>query len=219
MRRCLLAVALFITVAGRCAGSQELQIHAPSTEGAVLGQNYSMPLVAGGGTQPYTWHVAAGNLPPGLRLHSPTGRISGVPTTPGEYRFTVAVADSSIPRMTIRRELTIRVIVGLAVIWQEEPKVQGNRITGSAVVSNQTAEDFDLTVVIVAVNQIDRATTLGYQHFQIPALSNSQVIPFGSSPGPGTYYVRLDAVGHHAGHHHTYRASLQTTNSITVTQF
>jgi hypothetical protein len=213
------AVALIVLLAGRFASAQDLQIQAIPTEGAVVGQNYSVPIVVNGGTAPYTWHLAGGNLPTGLKLQAHTGIISGVPTTPGEYHFTVKVVDSSTPGMEIQREFTIRVIAGLAVTWQDEPKIHGNTISGSVMVMNQTPEDFDLTVVIVAVNQIGRATTLGYQHFTVPAHSASQVIPFGSSPGPGTYYVRVDAVGHHPGHHHIYRASLQTPASLTVTQF
>jgi hypothetical protein len=86
------------------------------------------------------------------------------------------------------------------------------------VVSNQTTEDFDLTVVIVAVNEIGRATALGYQHFTLAGGSTSPVIPFGSGPGTGTYYVRLDAAAHHLSRHHIYRASKQTTEPLKLTQ-
>ena len=110
-------------------------------------------------------------------------------------------------------------IAGLAVDWKEPPAVHGNSISGSAVVTNETGVDFDLTVVIVAVNEIGRATALGYQHFKLAAQSTSPVIPFGSSPGLGTYYVRVDAVAHQPTHHYVYRANKQTPDSIKVTQF
>jgi hypothetical protein len=183
-----------------------------------VGQTATLSLAATGGLQPYTWRVAGGDLPPGLKLHPHSGKIDGTPTTPGDYRVTVVVVDSSIQKFQIQTDVTIHVIAGLTVEWKEPPKVNGATISGSAVVSNQTTEDFDLTVVIVAVNEIGRATTLGYQHFMIAGGSTSPVIPFGSGPGTGTYYVRLDAVAHHPNRRHIYRASKQTSEPLKLTQ-
>ncbi len=70
--------------------------------------------------------------------------------------------------------MTITVIAGLSIDWKEHPKVQGNTLSGSVVVTNHTGQDFDLTVVVVGVNSIGRATTLGYQHFM---LSRREVQP------------------------------------------
>jgi hypothetical protein len=49
---------------------------------------------ATGGTPPYSWSVAAGNLPPGLTLSS-TGVLSGTPNTSGSYSFTIRATDSA----------------------------------------------------------------------------------------------------------------------------
>ena len=212
----LLVFALHASV---LLSAQELQFQAPPSQGAIVGQNYTLPLTVGGGTQPYTWQMTGGELPPGCRLHPHKGNISCVPTTPGDYNFTIAVADSSIPKLQVQRDIIIHVIAGLTVDWKEPPKVQGAMISGSAIVSNQTPDEFDLTVVIVAINQIGRATTLGYQHLKLSGQSITPVIPFGSAPGPGTYYVRVDGIAHRPGHHHVYRAGKQTTNTITVAQF
>ena len=48
--------------------------------------------------------------------------------------------------------MTIIVIAGLSIDWKEHPKVQGNTLSGSVVVTNHTGQDFDLTVVVVGVN-------------------------------------------------------------------
>ena len=148
------------------------------------------------------------------------GEVSGTPTIPGEYRFTVAVADSSAPPLQVQRAMTITVIAGLTIDWKQYPKVQGTALSGSVVVTNQTGQEFDLTVVVVAVNSIGRATTLGYQHFTLAGEKSSPVIPFGSSPGLGTYVVHADAVAHHpSGHrHHIYRARKQTSEPLPITQ-
>lgn len=198
-------------------GALVVSVSAPAS--VIAGSKVHFPLTVAGGFTPYSWHIAGGELPPGLKLHAHSGIISGVPTTPGEYHFTVAIADSSIPQLQAKRDLTVTVIAALIIDWKQYPKVHDNAISGSLVISNQTAKPLDLTIVIVAVNSIGRATTLGYQHFAIAAGQTDQVIPFASSPGLGTYYVRADAAAHRAGKTRIYRASKQTTDPIQVTQF
>jgi len=55
---------------------------------------YSETLVATGGDTTYTWAVIAGTLPAGITL-SAGGVLSGTPTTPGDYGFTVQA--TSVP--------------------------------------------------------------------------------------------------------------------------
>lgn len=214
----LAVIAAFLCLATCLAFGQDLQMQVPPPQGAIAGQAYTMPLTVTGGIMPYTYSIVSGELPPGLRLQQHKGNIIGTPTTPGTYHFTVAVTDSSIPQLELRHDFTIQVIEGITVNWQDAPAVHGNKISGSAVVSNQTGDEFVLTVIVVAVNQIGRATALGYQHFKVPAGTTSPVIPFGSSPGMGTYYVRIDAVAHRTGKKHIFRASKQTAADLTVSQ-
>jgi len=219
MRIPLAASVVLLWLVNGLAFGQDLQIAPLPPQTAFVGQSYTLPLQATGGSLPYTWQLQSGDLPPELTLQAHSGKVLGVPTTPGEYRFTIAVVDSSVPKMQLQRDIVIQVIAGLSIDWKQPPAVHGTVLSGSAVVNNQTPNDFDLTVVIVAVNQIGRATALGYQHFKLAAHATSPVIPFGSSPGPATYYVRVDAVGHRPGHQHIYRASKQTSDPIKVTQF
>jgi uncharacterized protein (TIGR03437 family) len=51
-------------------------------------------LSATGGAAPYTWTLVGGSLPPGTGLTS-TGTLSGTPTKPGTYTFTVKVTDAN----------------------------------------------------------------------------------------------------------------------------
>src|ERR1017187_6638388 len=195
-----------------------LVIAAQPAASALVGRNVSFPLIATGGSALYSWRLVDGQLPPGLKLHAHSGAISGVPAAAGEYRFTVAVADSSVPSLQAQRAMTITVIAGLTIDWKQSPKVQGTTLSGAVVVTNQTGQDFDLTVVVVAVNSIGRATTLGYQHFTLAAEKSGPVIPFGSSPGPGTYVVHADAIAHHPSGHHIYRARKQSLEPLSITQ-
>src|SRR5690349_1631225 len=63
-----------------------------------VGKGFSTTCTASGGTGPYSWSISAGALPAGINSPSPsTGAsttISGTPTTPGAYAFTVQASDS-----------------------------------------------------------------------------------------------------------------------------
>src|SRR5271167_481240 len=111
MRICSLIAMVILASCG--AAGQTLQIQALPAQGAIVGQNYTLPLTATGGSQPYTWQVTGGELPPGLKLHPHSGKIDGIPTTPGDYRFTLVVVDSSVPRLQIQSDVTIHVIAGI----------------------------------------------------------------------------------------------------------
>lgn len=70
-----------------------------------VGVAYAQTLAAIGGTAPYTWSVTAGALP-GLTL-DPSGSLSGTPTDPGTFNFTVQAKDSAGQTGTKSFNLTI----------------------------------------------------------------------------------------------------------------
>jgi hypothetical protein len=67
-----------------------------------VGTPYDVALSASGGLgAPYEFSLVSGdNLPPGLSLAS-DGTISGTPTTPGTFPFTVSVDDPTLKDYTI----------------------------------------------------------------------------------------------------------------------
>jgi hypothetical protein len=215
----LLTAARITPASTAQSDAQSLEIVTQSPQTVIAGENFNLPLIAHGGFSPYTWSRIAGALPPGLKLHPHKGTITGVPTTPGDYHFTLGASDSNIPQQRVQRDFTMIVVAGITLDWKQPPKVHGTSISGSAVVTNQTGHPVDLTVIVVAVNSIGRATALGYQHFTLAAQMSSPEIPFSSNPGPGTYYVRADAAAHRKSGHPIYRASKQTESKLEVTQF
>lgn len=76
--------------------SPTLSVVTTSLPPAVNGVAYSTPLMAIGGTTPYTWSLHSGSLPTGMSLSS-GGVISGTCTSNGTYTFVVQVTDSSTP--------------------------------------------------------------------------------------------------------------------------
>jgi hypothetical protein len=222
--RVLLALSLlaltFLLSSVRLAAWQidPLTIATASLPGAEAGIPYHVTLQAQGGVNPYTWRVAQGShLPPGLRLHQHSGRIDGTPTTAGEYRFSLTLSDVNAPPSHAQRDFTLVVVAGLTLEWKRSPKVSGTSIAGSVIVANHTDQTANLTVIVVAVNQIGRATALGYQHFTIQPQAE-QEIPFGATPGPGNYLVRADAVAYFTTGKITLRAHKQTGQGELVIQ-
>ena len=64
-----------------------------------VGQPYAQNFFLSGGAAPYTWSVAAGQLPPGLHLQTfndprdANNELAGTPTTPGTFTFTMQLTD------------------------------------------------------------------------------------------------------------------------------
>ena len=71
-----------------------LSITTASTPNATQNVAYSLILSGTGGNQPYTWSLYSGTLPAGITLTS-DGILSGSPTSPGSYTFTLQLTDSS----------------------------------------------------------------------------------------------------------------------------
>ena len=62
-----------------------------------MGVPYTSSLQASGGTPNYSWTVASGTLPAGLKLEPSSGQVSGTPTATGTYTFVAQVADQNNP--------------------------------------------------------------------------------------------------------------------------
>ena len=214
-RNAVIAVGLVLEATAGLWAQVPLSITTTSLPSATTGSNVHMRIGVTGGAQPLNWKISGGKLPPGLRLNGVRGVIAGTPTVPGTYDFEVTVTDSSVPAMQIQREFRLIITGALGIDWKQPPSVHGQMLDGSVVVSNLTRQDFTLTVIVMAVNDIGRATALGYQEFTLRA-GAEQVIPFGSSPGPGTYIVHADAVAEIASTNTIHRARKQTADALVI---
>jgi hypothetical protein len=75
------------------SSSSNLIISSGLPAGAV-GSSYSATLSVSGGTSPYAFSMASGQLPIGVLLGGTSGTISGTPTATGNFNFAVSVSDS-----------------------------------------------------------------------------------------------------------------------------
>ena len=89
-------------------------ILANSLPRGITTQTYSQTIATSGGTQPFSWSVSQGSLPPGLSLAS--GVISGTPTTAGTYSFTVTVQDAN--QITASQPLSITIVAAPVIAFQ-----------------------------------------------------------------------------------------------------
>ena len=182
-----------------------------------VGEEFHTLLHAKGGVPPYVWSVVGGELPAGVML-TRDGLLSGRPTKPGGFPVTLKVEDSGKPAHSINKELQAVVSAPLLLEWDEAPQVHDDRIDGSVKVSNGSKDDFDLTVVIVAVGENGRATAIGYEHFDLKAGATDVKIPFGNSPGYGGYVVHADAIAEIAARNVILRQRLQTAGALQIVQ-
>lgn len=103
-----------------------------------VGVAYSATVTGTGGRPPYNFSVVSGSLPPGLSLNATTGAITGTPTTPGTYVFTLQVRDAAQQTAT----LAFTVVIGSAtplveLISASSGGVIGNGDSGSPAVSGE----------------------------------------------------------------------------------
>lgn len=178
-------------------------------------RHYEYRFHAHNGVSVLHWKLEKGALPPGTKLDD-TGLLLGEPDRPGEFQFTVSVTDGGNTQSAVQKGFLLRVVSGLALNWKNPAHVNGNRIEGSAQVSNETPDDIDLTFVVMAVAGNGRATAIGYQHFILKRGTVAMELPFGETLPRGGYVVHVDAVGEVAARNLIYRERKQTPGPLQV---
>ncbi|GAB2477615.1 hypothetical protein GCM10027082_30980 [Comamonas humi] len=97
------------------------------------GTSYEQTLAVIGGLPPYSFSVT-GSLPDGLSLDATTGKITGTPTTPGSYSFTVTVSDrttqstqqaKAMPIHVAQQDFTLQISSEVAISSTPVPTLSG----------------------------------------------------------------------------------------------
>jgi len=194
-----------------------LTITSESLPPATLGQEYRVKLQATGGTPSYRWEISGGDLPDGVTLDPHSGELSGAVSKKDKYYFTITVTDSSRPAQTFSKDFSLPVVMPLLLEWLRAPQVQGHVIDGAVKVSNATVDDFDLTVIVVGVNETGKAFVLGYQRFELKHDIVNVEIPFNSMVPRGAYVIHADAIAEVPPKNAIFRQQLETHSALPVT--
>jgi hypothetical protein len=211
----LCVVYSFSSRAQQATASSPLKIVTDILPEVCVNQPYRFQFQATGGAPAYSWRLESGDLPTGLNLDV-SGGLTGTPTKIGEFHFVLKVTDSAAPPNSINKEFVVRIFSPLRLEWLMYPRVLSTRIDGSVKVTNGSNDDFDLTVIVVAVNDIGRATAIGYQRLNLKAGVADLPIPFGLDMPPGSYVVHADAIAEVPAKSAIYRQRLQTPSPLIV---
>ncbi|MEW6721531.1 MAG: glycosyl hydrolase family 18 protein [Thermodesulfobacteriota bacterium] len=102
-------------VAPPIGSSSSLTVSTASLASGTAGATYGpVTLAAAGGSAPYSWSIASGSLPAGLSLAQSTGIISGVPSAPGTFAFTIRCTDAG--GMTGTKAFSLAISAGTAKV-------------------------------------------------------------------------------------------------------
>jgi hypothetical protein len=111
----------------------------PSLPDAILSQVYTQTIAAVRGSAPVTFTLTAGALPAGLAL-SPTGSLSGVPSSAGPYSFTLRATDTSglfaVQTFSLQVYAPVLAPPGLAAWWRAENNAFDSIGTNNGILSN-----------------------------------------------------------------------------------
>lgn len=92
--------------AGTGGGKETLRFRDASLPPAYKEEAFNANLQLNGGVGPYQYRLADGDLPPGINLNGPT--LSGTPTQPGSYSFTLRVSDASLSSTVQKFSLAVQ---------------------------------------------------------------------------------------------------------------
>lgn len=192
-----LVLLLPYAASAQMTAQRPLQITTSKLPLPEAGQKYEAHLQAVGGVPPYRWSLAPSSkpLPSGLTLQESTGLIYGRPVSSSEYSIIVQVQDSSEPPVTVVKQLVTATAAPLTIQWTTKPHLDGSNLSGGLRVSNGTRDTVQLTVIVVAVNQIGKAFALRYERLSLPTKSETPDLTFTSSLPLGSYVVHADAIG------------------------
>jgi len=192
-----------VTCGGTVSGSTataltviaELTFPASTLSNGVINQTYSGSVAASGGIGPYTYTLASGSsLPAGLMLNSSAGTITGEPTIPGSYSFSITVTDAESPAASVTTPFSM-------IVMEVTPSVVLTVLPNTGVV-------YDQSVTLTATESPVEGTAQGYSW---TLNEDGQPLVSGAlSTGSGTYAMSVSP----AAGQHTFSATFSSNQNF-----
>jgi|SRR5579859_2190651 len=182
------------------------------------GKPYAVQLRTAGGKPPYHWSLPTGSLPPGLNLDAENGAIRGTPQSNNEFSVLVQITDSSNPPLIYTKLLVASADAPLSVRWTAIPQISQSNIVGAVRVKNGSKDALDMTVIVVAVNEIGKAFALRYEHLMLASGAETPDLQFNSSLPLGQYAVHADAIGEVSAKKAIYRDRRELSGLVVQSQ-
>ncbi len=192
-----------LTVAA--AAPTAVSITTTSVPSGTSGTGYAYGLNATGGTTPYGWSLAAGQLPSGMSLTS-TGSLAGTPSATGTFNFTAKVSDANNSSDTAAFSLTVSSASSSSGNAPALPKVYVDTtypaITGKTIAVHAGGDLQAAIDAAVPGDQIviDAGVTITGANFFLRKKAGQDSNPSyivirssGTLPSPGTRVAQTDA--------------------------
>jgi sugar lactone lactonase YvrE len=167
-----------------------------AVQGTPFGYTFTASVSAG--EPAATFSVSAGTVPPGLVLHRATGVLSGTPTFPGVYFFTVSTENAA--QETVGRSLALRInpdatdtpAIGTIYVTDLGDRVEAIAPDGTAQAQVGTALDYPAAVAVDAYGNLYVADEGNNRIVEIPAGGGTQRPVYAGSDPVG---VSIDGNG------------------------
>jgi PKD repeat protein len=106
-----------------------------------VGKSYEATLEVKGGDPPYSWSVITGNLPPGLVLEKDLGKITGIPTAEGAWKFVLKVVDKN----GLNAQKSFEINIGPSAVQPRPVEVAGEYVLFAKSKEGETILRLDKT--------------------------------------------------------------------------
>ncbi|HEU4587995.1 MAG TPA: Ig-like domain-containing protein [Gemmatimonadales bacterium] len=143
--------------------------------GGRAGESYNEALAATNGKAPYKWTRVSGTLPPGLTL-ADSGQISGIPLTPGTYRFTVRVTDE----LGGKSEAELAIEISLGLVSLSKSSISASPMTIEASSGDRTA-----SITVTAVDALNHPIPNAAVELSVTGFGNQLAPEVATTDGNG----------------------------------
>lgn len=158
-----------------------IALNPPTLPNGTVGTAYSQTITASGGTEPYTFSISAGALPTGVSLSS-GGALSGTPSVPDNFNFTVTATDNLGFSNSIA--YAVSTMAAIPVANSDTATTLGGEAVTIAVTDNDTGDIASISIVAAPANGTAVVDGTNIVYTPAATFSGSDTLQY-TANGPG----------------------------------